>query len=177
MLEEIIEEYNQNEYLYHMCTRKELEFLKYIRNKELSVTDMKKYEWEIKILNEKCIFSRVTFEVFDEQKQDVDKALKLYVKNNKSGFEDVIVFMISKVRTNAIMLTKTLISIIESIYNIDEKGINSIMGSPLFHYYCEFSYEYFDFSKQEELVSYRDYYDILDELKESRKIIKQKVKI
>ena len=171
MLEEIIKEYNQNEYLYHICTRKELEFLKYIRNKELSVNDMKKYEWEIKVLNEKCIFSKVTLKVFEDQKKNVDNALKLYVKNDKSGFEDVIVFMISKVRTNAIMLTKALISIIESMYNIDEKGINSIMGSPLFHYYCEFSYEYFDFSKQEEeLVSYRNYYDILDELKDARKV-------
>ena len=69
------------------------------------------------------------------------------------------------------MLTKALTSMIESMYNIDEKGINSIMGSPLFHFYCEFNYEFFDFSKQEEeLVSYRDYYNILDELKESRKI-------
>ncbi len=171
MLEEIIKEYNQNEYLYHICTRKELDFLKYIRNRKLSENDMKKYEWEIKVLNEKCIFSRVTLEILEEQKKNVDNALKLYDKNDKNGFEDVIVFMISKVKTNAIMLTKTLISMIESMYNIDEKGINSIMGSPLFHYYCEFSYEYFDFSKQEEeFVSYRDYYDILDELKDSRKV-------
>ena len=171
MLEEIIKEYNQENYLYHICTRKELDFLKYISKNKLSVDDIKKYEWEIKILNEKCIFSRVTLEVFEEQKQNVQDALKTYEQNNKKGIEDIIIFMISKVKTNAIMLTKALTSMIESMYNIDEKGINSIMGSPLFHFYCEFNYEFFDFSKQEEeLVSYRDYYNILDELKESRKI-------
>ena len=79
--------------------------------------------------------------------------------------------MISKVRTNAIMLTKTLTSIVESICNIDEKAINNIMGSPLFHFYCEFSYEFFDFSHQEEeFINYRDYYDILGELGEARKV-------
>ena len=171
MLEEIIKEYNQENYLYHICTRKELDFLKYISKNKLSVDDIKKYEWEIKILNEKCIFSRVTLEVFEEQKQNVQDALKTYEQNNKKGIEDIIIFMISKVKTNAIMLTKALTSMIESMYNIDEKGINSIMGSPLFHFYCEFNYEFFAFSKQEEeFVSYRDYYNILDELKESRKI-------
>lgn len=171
MLEEIIKEYNQENYLYHICTRKELDFLKYISKNKLSVDDIKKYEWEIRKLNEKCIFSRVTLEIFEEQKQNVQDALKTYEQNNKKGFEDIIIFMISKVKTNAIMLTKALTSMIGSMYNIDEKGVNSIMGSPLFHFYCEFSYEFFDFSKQEEeLVSYRDYYDILDELKEARKI-------
>lgn len=171
MLEEIIKEYNQENYLYHICTRKELNFLKYISNKKLSINDMKKYEWEIKLLNEKCIFSIVALEVFEEQKQNVKDALKFYKQNDKNGFEDIIIFMISKVKTNAVMLTKALTSIIESMFNIDEEGINSIMGSPLFHFYCEFSYEFFDFSKQEEeLVSYRDYYDILDEVKEARKV-------
>lgn len=171
MLEEIIKEYDQENYLYHICTRKELDFLKYISKNKLSVDDIKKHEWEIKILNEKCIFSRVTLEVFEEQKQNVQDALKTYEQNNKKGIEDLIIFMISKVKTNAIMLTKVLTSMIESMYNIDKKRINSIMGSPLFHFYCEFSYEFFDFSKrEEEFVSYRDYYDILDELTEARKI-------
>lgn len=171
MLEEIIKEYNQEDYLYYICTRKELDFLKYISKNKLSIDDIKKYEWEIKTLNEKCIFSRVTLEVFEEQKQNVQDALKTYEQNNKKGIEDIIIFMISKVKTNAIMLTKALTSIMESMCNIDEKEMNRIMASPLFHFYCEFSYEFFDFSKQEEeLVSYRDYYDILDELKEARKI-------
>ena len=171
MLEEIIKEYNQENYLYHICTRKELEFLKCISNKKLSANDMKKYEWEIKVLNEKCIFSRVTFEVFEEQKQNVENALKAYAKNNKDGFEDVIIFMIGMVKRNGIILTKTLKSMIESMCGINEQGINSLMGSPLFHFYCEFSYDYFELTKkEEEFISYRDYYGILDDLEEKRKI-------
>ncbi len=170
MLEEIIKEYNQEDYLYHICTRKELDFLKYARNRELSIEDIEKYEWEINSLNDKCIFSRVTFEVFEEQRQNVENALESYKKNDKSGFEDVIIFMISKVRTNAIFLSKALISMITSLYKIDDHGVNDLMGSPLFHFYCGFYDQYFDFSgNEEELVYYRDYYGILDELEEARK--------
>ena len=123
MLEEIIKEYAQENYLYCICTKKELDFLKYIKNKKLSVDDIEKYEWEIKKLNEKCIFSRVTLEVFEEQEQNVQEALKTYEQNNKKGIEDVVIFIISKVKTNAIMLTKALTSMIESMFNFDEKEI------------------------------------------------------
>ena len=171
MIDEIIKEYNQDGYLYHICTERELTFLKYVRNKGLNAKELKKYDWEIKVLHEKCIFSGVDLKIFEEQERNVDKALKLFEKRKKSDIENIIIFMISKTRTNAVMLTKTLISLVSSSCGITEEGINKIMGSPLFHFYCEFSYEYFDFSKQEEeLVSYRDYYDILDELKEARKV-------
>lgn len=171
MIEEIIREYNQENYLYYMCTEKELKFLKYANNKELSIKDIEKYDWEIKKLNEKCIFSRVTFEVFEEQKKNVEDALKIYSKNGKSKYEDIIIFMISMVKRNGIILTKAFNPMIKSMSGIDEKGINSLMGSPLFHFYCEFSYDYFEFSKQdEEFISYRDYYDILGDLEEQRKI-------
>lgn len=171
MIEEIIKEYNQKDYLYYICTKKELDFLKFINNNKLSTSNMKKYKWEIKTLNEKCIFSLTTLDVYEEQKKNVEDALKTYKENNKNGYEDIIIFMISKIRTNAQMLTKALVSMVSSLYNINEEGINRIMGSPLFHFYCEFSYEYFDFSKtEEEFISYRKYYELLDDLKEARKI-------
>lgn len=171
MIEEIIKEYNQENYLYHICTKRELDFLKCLKNKKLNVNDIKKYDWEIRTLRDKCIFSGTAFDVYEEQKQNVENALKTYEKNNKKPYEDIIIFIISKIRTNGILLTKALVSMIESMCGINEEGINSLMASPLFHFYCEFSYEYFDFSKQEEeFVSYRDYYDILEELEEARKI-------
>lgn len=171
MIEEIIKEYEQENYLFHMCTIKELDFLKNINKNRLSGKDMGKYDWEIRLLNEKCIFSRVTFEVFEEQKQNVEKALTTYSQKNKNGFEDVIIFMIGMVKRNGIGLTKALNSMLESMYDINEKEINNLMGSPLFHFYCEFSYDYFEFTKtEEEFVSYRDYYDILDDIAEQRKI-------
>ncbi len=170
MLDEIIEEYKQDGYLYHICTSKELNFLKYITNNKMNKEDVKKYAWEIKTLNDKCIFSRVTFEVFEEQKKNVENALKLYEQKDKKNFEEMIIVMISQIKINAVMLTKAFVSIIKGMANIDDEGINNIMGSPLFHFYCEFSYEYFDLTKQEEeFISYRDYYDILDEVDEARK--------
>ena len=171
MIEEIIKEYNQENYLYHICTKKELEFLKLIGNKKMSSVIMDKHEWEIKTLNEKCIFSSVTFEVFEEQKNNVKEALKTYEKYNKSGFEDVIIFAIIMIKKNAQLLTKALSSMLKSMFNIDDEAINAILSSPLFHFYCEFDYKYFDFSsKEQELINYRDYYEILDDLDDARKI-------
>ena len=171
MIEEIIKEYKQDNYLYNICTEKELKFLKYANNKKLSIKDIEKYDWEIKRLNEKCIFSRTTFEVFEEQKQNVEGALKTYSKNGKNNYEDLIIFMIGMVKRNGIILTKTFNPMIESMCGINGKGINSLMGSPLFHFYCEFSYDYFETTKkEEEFISYRDYYDILDDLADARKI-------
>lgn len=171
MLEEIEKEYQQENYLYYICTKKELDFLKHFYGKKLDENDIQKYDWEIKTLNKKCIFSRVTFDVFEEQEQNVQHALNYYKQHKKDNFEDIVLFMISKVRINAIMLTKVLASIMESMLGMKENDMNSIMGSPLFHFYCEFSTRFFDFSNQEEeLVSYRDYYDILEDLEEARKM-------
>ena len=171
MIEEIIKEYKQENYLYNICTEKEIKFLKYVNQKELSTKDIEKYDWEIKLLNEKCIFSRVTLEVFEEQKQNVADALKTYSTNGKNKYEDVIIFMIGMVKRNGIILTRAFNSVVESMCGINEEGINYLMGSPLFHFYCEFSYDYFEFTdKEEEFISYRDYYDILDDLAEQRKI-------
>lgn len=170
MLDEIIKEYRQSNFLYHICTDKELAFLNYVKSNKLSKKDLKKYEWEIKTLNAKCIFSLVTFEIFEEQKENADVALKTWKENKNNSFKDLIIFMISNVKINGVMLTSALVSMIKSMYNIDEQEINIILGSPLFHFYCEFIYEKFEFSKQKlETVSYRDYYDILDELKEAKK--------
>ena len=170
MLDEIIKEYGQDEYLYHICTKKELDFLKYVSKKKLTKKDMKKYEWEIDTLNEKCIFSKVTFEVFDEQKENVKDALKSYEKNDKNGIEDIIIFMVSKIRIDGITLKKAFVPMISNMFKLDERVVENFMLHPLFHFYCEFSYKYFDFSKkEEELISYRDYYDILDDLEVARK--------
>lgn len=171
MIEEIIKEYKQENYLYYICTEKELKFLKYVNNKKLSIKDIEKYDWEIKSLNDKCIFSRTVLEIFEEQKQNVEDALKTYARKGKNNYEDIIILMIGIVKRNGIILTKAFNPMIKSMCGINEKGINSLMSSPLFHFYCEFSYDYFKLTKkEEEFISYRDYYEILDDLAEQRKI-------
>lgn len=170
MLDEIIKEYNQPNFTYHMCTAKELDFLKYAINKKITKKDMEKYEWEITSLYKKCIFSLTDLAVYEEQKENVLDALKTYEQNGKNNVEDLVIFMIGKIRTNGSMLTKALSSIVENITNIKEKDIDHIMGIPLFHFYCEFSNIYLDsIGKEMEQVSYRDYYEILDDLDEARK--------
>ena len=83
MLDSIISEYKQDGYLYHICTERELLFLKYIQDNKLTKEDLKKYEWEINELNKKVIFSLVTLNVYEEQEENVTKALNMYNKAEK----------------------------------------------------------------------------------------------
>lgn len=171
MLDEILKEYKQEHYLYSICTERELKFLKYSQDKKLTKKDLETYEWEIRELNKKGIFSAITFEVFEEQKENVLYALENLKKGNKKGMDEIIIFMISTIKIHGIMLTKAFLSMVTSIFNISKEDANRILGNPLFHFYCEFHYEWFEtFKQEEEMVSYRAYWDILEELEEARKI-------
>lgn len=170
MLDSIMQEYNQEHYLYSICTGKELDFLKKFNNKKLNSEDIKKYEWEIKQLNQKCIFSKVTFEIFDEQKENVNKALKFYKNNSKEKEDEVILFMISVIKINAEMLSKAFVSMISSFFGVDKSKVEYLLGHPLFKFYCSFKKEWFDFSNSyEEIIYYSEYWDRLEEISEQRK--------
>lgn len=170
MLDSIIKEYSQKHYLYHICTGKELDFLKKFNNKQLTSNDIKKYDWEIKQLNQKCIFSRVTFEIFEEQKKNVELALENYENNSKEKEDEVILFMISVIKINAEMLSKAFISMISSVFDVDKSKVENLFGHPLFNFYCAFHKEWFEFSNDyEELIYYREYWDKLEDIRELRK--------
>ncbi len=171
MLDEILKEYEHELYLYSICTGRELEFLKYCQNKKLSAKDLKDYEWEITTLNKKGIFSRVTFEIFEEQKENVTKALEYVKKGNKKDMDEIVPFMIGTIRMYGNILVKALTSMTTDFFGLKEEDVHHIFGNPLFHFYCEFHHEWIKaFNRDEEMVSYRDYWEILDDLDEARKI-------
>lgn len=168
MLDEIIKEYNQENYLYFICTKKELDFLKYAQNKKLNQKDIEKYKWEINELNRKSIFSTITYEVFEEQKDNVLKALEHNKKFPKSE-DELAILMIIRVKTNAELLIKAFSSMITSLCNIDEKGFNAFLSHPLFHFYCGIYEKYIDsLDSYEEFVYYREYIPILEDLEVAR---------
>lgn len=169
MLEEILIEYHNKDFLYHICTKKELDFLVYLSKNKLTRKDYEKYEWEMKELQKKCILSGVTNEVFFEQEEYVNQAIKYYQEHTKPE-RDIIIFIISTIKTNGSMLTNVLMGILKSMYQLDEKAINAYFGHPLFHFYCSFYYQYIESLKSdEEVVYYRPYIDILDDLELARK--------
>lgn len=173
MLDAILQEYQQENYLYFICTEKELAFLKYVQNNKLNKKDLKTYEWEMNELNKKCIFSKVTLEVFTCQEKNVQDALTFYESHQKEKemMDKIVVFMVSIVKINAQLLTSVLVNITSSVVGIEEEHINSLFGNPLFHFYCEFSFSWMEsLNKEEEMVSYREYYHLLDLLKEARKM-------
>lgn len=174
MLDAIIEEYSQPGYLYYICTERELQFLKWMktRKKKPTVSEYEKYQWEIGELNKKCILSNSTYEIFEEQRKNVEDALSYYKKNEqeKRINDQLVIFIISNVKTNVQMLTKALTNLVNSLFNLDDEGINMLLGHPLIHFYCGFYEEYFEFSNnKEEIIFYREYYDFIDDVVELRK--------
>ena len=168
MLDSIIKEYSQEDYLYHICTEKELLFLKYIRNNKLTRNDIKKYEWEIDELHKKFIFSKVTYSIFEEQIDNVDKALKLFNKKSKKSDDELVTFMVSVIKINGTLLSKAFYSMLNGMFKLDEKTYNAYLAHPLFHFYVDYHYIYIHNEEEEELF-YRNYWDELDEIFSRRK--------
>ena len=170
MIDSIIKQYEYENYLYHICTERELIFLEKVLKNDISLNNIDKYYFEIKALFEKCIISP-DLKIYDEQINNVKESISWYKKHKdlKRNHEKIYLFIIGYVKTLGNMLTKSLTDIICGITNINEEQFNSILGNPLIHYYCNFYKKYFEFSnKEEELIYYRSYWDILDELDEAR---------
>ncbi len=172
MLDAIVEEYKQEHFLYGICTEKELLFLKNLENHQFTKEDLNTYAWEIAALNEKGIFSLLTLEVFEEQVENVKDALSFYEahKKEKMPMDKLITFMVSIVKIQGKLPTKLFLSMISGITHIEEKEIDACMGNPLFHFYCDFLNEYHEsLNSNQEVIYYRKYFDILDDLEEARK--------
>lgn len=169
MAEEIIKEYSQKGFMYEMCTTREINFLKYATKHEITSKDFTKYLWEIRTLHDKCIFDIDKLEIYEEQKANVEDTLKIFKERKVKQNEDFYVFIVGYIKTVGSMFTKALDGVIESLIKIDRKDIGKLYGNPMFHFYCEFTTKYFELNDiEEEMVSYRDYYHVLDELDDAR---------
>ncbi len=167
MIEEIIKEYSVGHYLFHICTERELKFLKYLQNHKLEPNDYLKYEWEIKELNKKLILNGT--EIYEEQIENVKDALEQYKIHNKN-IDEFVTFVIGMVKLNANMLSNLLISCMKDIFKLSEEQINNYLSHPLIHFYCGFYDQYMDtLGTKVEMIYYREYEDFLDDVDELRK--------
>lgn len=173
MLDEILEEEKQESYLFNFLTERELRFLDLVINNEIEKTEsnLKKYIWEIKTLNEKCIFSLLSLDIFEEQMENVKEALKQYKlnKKRKQNNDKFFMFIIGMVRANGNMLSQMLDEVANGMFKLST-DFKYVLLNPLVHYYCDYYYEDIDSIGDEvEIVYYRKYYDILDDIDEGRK--------
>ena len=76
MIDDIVDIYHEPNYLFNICTEKEIKFLKKIREGKLSLSDSYKYYWEINELNEKTIIGYQN-EIYEELIDCVDEALSI----------------------------------------------------------------------------------------------------
>ncbi len=167
MLDQILKEYSQENFLYHICTEKELKFLDYIKNNKLNKITLVEYDWEIDELHKKGIFSRVTLDVFAEQRENVDSALEYYKEHklDKENDDALITFMISIIKINVEMLEKAFVSMISSFCKMTEEAAENLLLHPLFHFYCDIYKKYIEtYNDCEEVIVYRDNWSLLDDL-------------
>lgn len=171
MIDEIVKEYKNPNYLYFICTKKELDFLKKFNNKKLNINDIEKYSWEINELNKKCIFSMIDYKVFDEQLENVKEALELHDKRSNKWEDDIAILIISMVKINANLSVNVLKSMVISLTKMSENDLENFLGNPLIHFYCRFEDIWHDeLSAYEEMIIYRNYLDIFIDICEARKV-------
>ena len=170
MIDKIINEYSQKDFLYHICTKKELEFLDLVYHNKLNLEEAYKYDFCIRELRKKCILAEFSLDIYDEQKENVEKALILNKKAKVKSHEDIVIFMVSAIKINAEMLEEAFISMIKGMFNISSEDVEHLMMHPLFHFYCGFISRYIDsLGGEKTFIVYREYYDFLDELFYARK--------
>lgn len=168
MIEEVLKQYSYENFLYYLCTSKELDFLKKILDKKIDEEDHLKYSFEIKTLNNKFIFDQDNFCIFKEQLQNVKKAVSLF--ETKGAFSDHYIPAIGVLRLLGVLpleLFKNLNYSGDDTISKKEKDESFIayISNPLFKYYS-FIYKNED---KKDYICYDPYYEFVDELIENRK--------
>lgn len=171
MLDEVIKYYNEDyRSMLEICTMKELHFLKKFINKDLTIEDIQKYKWEIQELNNKYIFSNVTYEVFEEVKDIVIKALNNISVQELNKRDEVIIPLVAFVKSYVDTTDMVLMSFGELYYDAEKEKIKQLFYTPLFRYYCYYTKKYFESMDSDiPILIYRDYYNFMDLVDESRK--------
>ena len=166
MIEEIIKQFQAENYLYNLCTKRELDCLKKIKNRQIRLNNIAKYEWEIRELNKKLILSGII--IFEEQEQNVKVALDYYQKNSDKVHDQLATFIIGFVKTNANMVVNAVDSMVRQLFNITTPD-DAYFGHPLIHFYCGFYMKCLpSFNRDVEMIYYRDYDPFLEEIDDLR---------
>lgn len=85
MIEEVKKQFSYKNFLYYLCSSKELKFLKMILDKKFDEDDYLDYMSEIRTLNSKFIFNSDDLTIFPEQMENVKEALKKFDKDGASS--------------------------------------------------------------------------------------------
>lgn len=167
MLKEIVDMYHDENFMYYICTQRELEFIEKFYSKKIKNTDANKYLWEINELDKKFIFDKENLVFYEDYDDIIPNLIEYCVKNKKDDFP-LSMFIVSLVRIHGEMILKVVKSLSEQIYDINMSDFDNYLGNPLVHFYCDYDMTELSYGK-EETIYFRDYYDDLYELKEQRK--------
>ncbi len=170
MSNEVIKEYHNDYFLFDICTEKELNILKKIRDGKLTKKDKDKFFWELYQLQDKLIIDKNN-NVFEELEDAVEDALKIEIGIQEKNIKDLDVFVVGYVKTNASSFVMVIKSILSDLYKIPDNAIEECLYSSSFvHYYCGVRDRWMkSFNEYKEELFYRDYEGLLQDIDQGRK--------
>lgn len=176
MSEEIIKEFNQENYFYNYCTTKELIVLELIYNNEEKI-DCEKYKYELKHLEEKLVIYHSYALKMEDREYNIYEDMKEYVKNSINTFnkcnrvgisDDVFACAVGIVKAYGTIDREMLFDTLKEFLNGKEEYLEQILNSPAFNYYCMGYYKEV-YGTKREYIDFWDYIDILDDIEKARK--------
>lgn len=167
MLSQIVETYHQDKFMYYMCTKRELDFIKKFYKKSLNENDLKKYCWEISELDKKYIFNKEICGFYEDYDDIIPGIIEYNEIQRKDDFP-LSMFIVAYTRIFGESFVKTLETICSQMYKFNKKDFNNYLCNPIVHFYCDFD-ENETSHGNEITIYYRDYYDDIYELREQRK--------
>lgn len=173
MIEAIFKEYSNYNNIIDICTTKELKYLKLLieNNNELEYDN--KYSWEIKTLDEKLLISKEInnkIKIPEEFYKTVEEAIKKVKWKEVKEKDKINELAISLCKVYGELLSSIIIEITSELLDIDKETItHHVVNNKLFNYYIYISFKHIpSIDKELPTFIYRDFYQYIDELDESR---------
>ena len=138
MINSIIEEYKNSENIINLCTNKELKYLKLLANNKNSLSYNKKYDWEIKTLDNKFLIILIDDKIYipKELQKSIHKAITKINLSETTKKDKINETLIGICKTKGIIKEELLIDIASKLLKIHtDEIINHINNNKLFNYY------------------------------------------
>ncbi len=166
MIEEVKKQFSYKDFLYYLCSSKELKFLKMIIDKKFDEDDYLDYMCEIRTLNSKFIFNSDDLTIFPEQIKNVKEAVKKFEKEGASS--DRYILPIAVLRMLGYLSLDAFKSLgFNGSSDMSQKEIDDsfeyFISCPLFRFNT-YIYE----KDGVDYICYADFINIIEEIEEER---------
>ena len=173
MINSIIEEYKNSENIINLCTNKELKYLKLLANNKNSLSYNKKYDWEIKTLDNKFLIILIDDKIYipKELQKSIHKAITKINLSETTKKDKINETLIGICKTKGIIKEELLIDIASKLLKIHpDEIINHINNNKLFNYYiAKLKILKAKNKDNDKILIYRSYYPHIEKIMQIKK--------